>query len=127
MIPVVSILDVDFVGAGMRSSRLVGNALHCRVGDEVADELEFVGTGLLVVVGDRPDGATVQFDPIVAVSDLLTIGQITLSVEQLGDAGDSTVDRFVGEFVCEPFDESQTATLEHPIHQLGIFLFDVFQ
>jgi len=114
---VVSPVDADLVGAGVCPVGLVGDSLHRGVGDEIADELEFVGTGLLIVAGDGPDCAAMQFDPVVAFVKLLAIGQITLSVGQLGDGGDSTVDRLVDEFVSDLFDESPTATLEHPVER----------
>ena len=60
---------------------LVGDSLYRRVGDEVADEVEFGGAGLLVAVGDSPDGAAVEVDPVVGVAECVGVGEVALGVE----------------------------------------------
>ena len=106
---------------------LVCDSLHRRVGDEVADEVEFGGASLLVAVGDRPDGAAVEVDPVVVVADCVGVGEVALGVEQFGQDGDPFVDRFALQLVFRVFDESTTASFEDSVHEFGVFFFDVFE
>ena len=119
--------EVDFVGACVRPGRLVGHPVDCRVGHQVANELQFGGAGLGVVGGNGPHGAAVKVDPVVVVAGLLTVGEVSLFIEHVGQYVDSFGDGLACELVPRVFDEAASASLEYSIHEFWVFFFDVFE
>ena len=105
----------------------VGDAFDSCAGDETADQVEFCGARLLVSIGNRPDSAAVEIDPIVRVADRLEIGQIALLIEKLGENSHLLINRLAGDPVFRFGDMSLGSPLEDPVHQLGVLFLDVLQ
>ena len=106
---------------------LVADPINVGVGQQISDEIEFGGAGLAVAAGHGPDRAAVEVDAVVAVLNLLEISQIALFIEKLGHDVDPFVDRPTRDPIPSSLDQSLTATVEDAGHQLGVFLFDLFE
>ena len=105
----------------------MGHPFDRGIGDQVADVVEFGGTGLVVAVCHRPDGATVQIDSVVMVVDLVRVGQVSLLIKEIGQGRYSFVDLHPCEFRGRLFSESSTSSFKDPGNKFWIFLVDMVE
>ena len=68
-----------------------------------------------------------KVDPVAVVVGLLTVGEVSLFIEHVGQDVDSFGDGLAREFVSRVFDKAASAPIEYPIHEFGVFFFYVFE
>ena len=115
----------DLVPADVGARCLVRDPFDLRLGEHLPEELKFRGAGLTVAGRHSPDGAAVQGHPVAAVGELVEVGQIPLSVEDLGQDRHLLVEALARQLHPGLLDTPAAAPLEDAGDELGVFLLDV--